>query len=263
MTIGEILRKAREEKGVSLAEVENETKIRRKYIAALESNDFDVLPGKIYVKGFLRNYARYLGLEGEALVKEFEDMFPQQEDPGLVVDSRTTTEFAKPARSRRGLVAVAAVLLVGALFYWWGAAGTVPGDDISGGGREQNMPAGEDRDAGDGSPGRNGAAPGDPNRDNGVGPGPVQRGINVVLEVTDKDCWMHVVVDNQNEFQGLVSPGNTKEFKGEDRVWLKLGDAGAVRVLVNGNDYGFLGERGRVVTRTFEAGENGGDTVGG
>jgi len=75
MTIGEKLRNAREENGITLAEVENETKIRRKYIIALENEDFDVLPGKVYVKGFLRNYARFLGVDGDDLVNEYEDLF--------------------------------------------------------------------------------------------------------------------------------------------------------------------------------------------
>ena len=50
MTVGEKLRSAREENGLTLTEVENETKIRRKYIVALENEDFDVLPGKVMLR---------------------------------------------------------------------------------------------------------------------------------------------------------------------------------------------------------------------
>jgi len=91
----------------------------------------------------------------------------------------------------------------------------------------------------------------------------VEQGVNTVLEVTGGDCWMHVIVDDQDAFKGLVKPGNIKRFHGEKFVWVKLGDAGTVRVVVNGDDYGFLGNRGEVVTRVFRAGEDEGNTVGG
>jgi len=248
------LRTAREEKGITLTEVETETKIRRKYILALENEEFDVLPGKVYVKGFIRNYARFLGVDGDALVKEYDELFHQPESPP-VPEKITPTNLEKPAKSRWGLLAVVAVLLIGFMFYWLGTSGTAPLDDLSGRDQEQNMPAGEDNgDVGEQTPAPEEQEPVAP------GPDPAQRGVNVELHVTDKDCWMQVVVDDSSAFEGLVGPGITKEFRGNDSVWLKLGDAGAVRVVVNGNDYGFLGELGQVVTKTFEAAEDGGNT---
>ncbi|HYF95463.1 MAG TPA: helix-turn-helix domain-containing protein [Symbiobacteriaceae bacterium] len=69
--IGRRLRAAREAKGLSLEVVEEETKIRRKYVEALESGQEAVLPGDAYLKGFLRTYGNYLGLDGPALVEEY------------------------------------------------------------------------------------------------------------------------------------------------------------------------------------------------
>ncbi|HWI64981.1 MAG TPA: helix-turn-helix transcriptional regulator, partial [Symbiobacteriaceae bacterium] len=69
--IGRRLRAAREAKGLSLEVVEEETKIRRKYVEALEAGQEDVLPGDAYTKGFLRTYGNYLGLDGTALVEEY------------------------------------------------------------------------------------------------------------------------------------------------------------------------------------------------
>lgn len=69
--IGRRLRAAREQKGLSLEVVEDETKIRRKYIEALEAGDEAELPGDAYLKGFLRTYGNYLGLDGPALVEEY------------------------------------------------------------------------------------------------------------------------------------------------------------------------------------------------
>ena len=65
------LRKAREAKGMELNEVEEITKIRSKYLKALEDEDYCVLPGGVYTVGFLRSYARFLDLDAESLVNTF------------------------------------------------------------------------------------------------------------------------------------------------------------------------------------------------
>ncbi len=256
MAVGEKLRTAREEKGISLAEVENETKIRRKYILAMENEEFDVLPGKAYVKGFIRNYARFLGADGDALVREYDDLYYQPESPPEnppVQEKTKPASLEKPSKSRLGLFVIVAVLLAGFMFYWLGTSAIGPADDLSRNGQEQNLP-GDNGAIGEQEPAGQEQEPVTP------GPDPAQRGVNVELHVTVKDCWMQVVVDNSKAFEGLVGPGITKEFRGNDSVWLKLGDAGAVRVVVNGNEYGFLGELGEVVTKTFEAAEDGGNT---
>jgi cytoskeletal protein RodZ len=66
--LGEVLRAAREAKGVDLARVERDTKIRERYLVALEAADYRDLPGSVYTKGFLRNYGTYLGLDPEYLI---------------------------------------------------------------------------------------------------------------------------------------------------------------------------------------------------
>ncbi|HET7521580.1 MAG TPA: RodZ domain-containing protein [Candidatus Limnocylindria bacterium] len=66
--LGEVLRTAREAKGVDLARVERDTKIRARYLTALETGDYAELPGAVYTKGFLRNYGSYLGLDVDYLI---------------------------------------------------------------------------------------------------------------------------------------------------------------------------------------------------
>ena len=66
--LGEVLRAAREAKGVDLPRVERETKIRERYLSALERGEYRELPGAVYTKGFLRNYGAYLGLDPEYLI---------------------------------------------------------------------------------------------------------------------------------------------------------------------------------------------------
>ena len=89
--IGSSLRTAREHQHLELAAVERETRIRSKYLQALEEERFDVLPGTAYVKGFLRTYADFLGLDGPRFVDEFNERFAPTDMP----------EAPPPVRIRR------------------------------------------------------------------------------------------------------------------------------------------------------------------
>ncbi len=71
--IGRRLKARREELGLTMDQVQAETKIRRRYLEALEAGKDEVIPGEVYVKGFLRFYANFLGLDGVGLVKEYND----------------------------------------------------------------------------------------------------------------------------------------------------------------------------------------------
>lgn len=70
--LGHILREARETKGLTLQEVQEETRINTRYLEALENGDYESLPTPVHVRGFLRNYARYLGLDPQPLLDRYE-----------------------------------------------------------------------------------------------------------------------------------------------------------------------------------------------
>jgi len=89
-TLGALLRERREAMGVSLAEVEVATRIRQKYLAAIESDEWHLLPGEVVGRGFLRNYAEYLGLESH----EINDRRRAMTDPGLIAALSTTSAGA-------------------------------------------------------------------------------------------------------------------------------------------------------------------------
>ncbi len=92
--IGTSLREARERRSLSYGQVEAETAIRTRYIRALEEEDFHILPGPTYTKGFLRAYAEYLGLDGQPFVDEFNS---RHHDPR---GSAEHTPIASQPRSR-------------------------------------------------------------------------------------------------------------------------------------------------------------------
>ncbi len=97
--IGNSLREARLRRGVEFAQVEQVTKIRVKYLQALEDEQFDVLPSEIYVKGFLRTYAEYLGLDGQLYVDEFNSAAAAGEE--FELRQRRATAAKRLQRNRR------------------------------------------------------------------------------------------------------------------------------------------------------------------
>src|SRR5213080_2171943 len=93
-SIGETLREARMRQHLDITDVEARTKIRAKYLRALENEDFGMLPGSTFVKSFLRTYAEFLGLDPHILVKEYR----VRHDPR---DESELTPFAQRPRGRR------------------------------------------------------------------------------------------------------------------------------------------------------------------
>jgi cytoskeletal protein RodZ len=98
--IGNSLREARMRRGVDFAQAELGTKIRGKYLRALEDEQFEVLPAQTYVKGFLRTYAEYLGLDGQLYVDEYNSRFVVGEDHETRVARRSAV---RPQRRNRRL----------------------------------------------------------------------------------------------------------------------------------------------------------------
>ncbi|GAB6274141.1 MAG: DUF4115 domain-containing protein [Peptococcaceae bacterium] len=255
MEIGHVLKRTRVEKNLSLAQAEEETKIRQKYLVALENENYDVIPGRVYAKGFLRNYARYLGLNAEEIIYYYEKQYPTKEgsseqvltpevrpDNGsLVLPQRKITKKKKrtvPAVTRTvTLITFGLFLILG--FIWLAHIEINKMDNtkfqpVSNQHQklpEKNLPAPPNDSLGE-------------QKDNA---GMLKEGVNLVLHVTDDRCWAEVIVDGQVKFTGELAANQIKTFHGQENVRVKLGNAGVVQVKINGRDLGFLGARGEVI----------------
>jgi cytoskeleton protein RodZ len=114
--IGNSLREARLRQGLDFPEVEQATKIRGKYLRALEDEQFDILPGQTYVKGFLRTYSEYLGLDGQLYVDEYNSRYiPGDEETPLRASSTSAAGRNPRVESSVVLVALAAIGILTAL----------------------------------------------------------------------------------------------------------------------------------------------------
>jgi cytoskeletal protein RodZ len=130
--IGAMLREARMRQRIDISEVESETKIRAKYLRALENEEWDLLPGPTYVKSFLRTYAEALGLDGKLLIEEYKlrherlsDVELQPIRPPGARDPRRR----RRAGSGRGWAVLAVVAVLLTSLYFLGQSGGDDGGD--------------------------------------------------------------------------------------------------------------------------------------
>jgi cytoskeletal protein RodZ len=126
--IGPSLREARLRQGIDIPDAEKATKIRAKYLRALETESFDVLPGQAYIKSFLRSYADYLDLDGQLFVDEYTSRFWVDEEPGPVRSRRIRIREHHHRRAERRMVvltvmgiAVVTALVIAAWNYGGGS----------------------------------------------------------------------------------------------------------------------------------------------
>jgi len=118
-SLGEQLRSARESKNISLEDVANDVKISKRYLKALEDGNYSEFPAQTYIKGFLSNYAKYLGLDPKAVLVQYSKLMLPQDDE---------TENSTPKRVQRRVATKRVALLVSILVFalcclvaimWW------------------------------------------------------------------------------------------------------------------------------------------------
>jgi cytoskeletal protein RodZ len=118
--IGGSLREARLKRNLSPADVQKAIRIRDRYLQALEEERWDLLPGDAYVKGFLRTYADYLGLDGNLYVEEYNSRFARPDEPAFIPErfAHTGARFGGAGFLRPLVVAGVVVAIVAGLAAW-------------------------------------------------------------------------------------------------------------------------------------------------
>jgi len=244
--LGDVLRTAREEKGVSLAQAEAATMIRRAYLQALEDDDYGVLPGAVYVKGFVRNYAIYLGLDPSHVLSIYHREHPDQSQQVIApatIKPRGTSQLVTG-----GTVASLLLVVVVSIFslYIYRQVQSF----------RQAQPAIE-ADASVPTPTPIPITPTTVASSSTVPAAapltatPVPSGAEVTAKIS-QDAWVQVQVDGHNSFEGVLKAGQSQTWKGQDDVFVWVGNAGGVSIVYNGKDMGPLGSTGEVVKKDFK-----------
>lgn len=238
--IGSSLREARIRQGLDLAEIESETKIRMKYLRAIEEERFDILPAETYVKGFLRSYADRLGLDGQLYVDEFNSRYAADEEPIL---SPRPGRRPRPSlvESHAVLIALAGIIAVTVLVIAaWRLGGSSPSKQTTLGALPPAAPPASLQPvlpvpSSDPEPGGEGSAA--PEADGAAGRQASRaKPVKLVLAAARGDCWVEVHVGSATGellYQGTIQKGQYERFEAR-RLFLELGAPGNLVVTLNG-----------------------------
>ena len=248
-TVGTILREARLAKRLSLADAEKGTSIRSRYLEALERDEYDKTPGEVFMKGMIRNYGNFLGLNGPELVQLYKagaagvakeavksagirevdkvKLNIQLKDPRDVGSG--TGRFELPHVNVRQCLAGVVVLLVlvggyfgipKAIDYFKHRPLTVASET-----QKVKQPA---------------------------KPAVVWDKVQVELEATG-DCWLEVQAEGKEIFAGILKAKDKKTFEAKEKLIVKYGNIGVVKVVFNGEPVDLQGQHGvQVKTYTLQ-----------
>jgi cytoskeleton protein RodZ len=244
------LRREREAREVTLAEISEVTKISRTYLEALEEERFDVLPAPVFAKGFLREYAKYVGLDPDEVVNSYLTALqagePEAEGADLAPSSRSAFEWKSGV-----LLALALVVLLGAIGFvgFWAE-------------RSQSQAVEAEAQAAAPAVPEPVAPPPAPAAQAVEAPPPLLEAPAAPLVVTidfTGDCWVEAAVDGRRRLSELHVQGESMQVDAEELVELTLGNPGAVRVEVNGEPYALPeyrpGQVARDIVIALEGGE--------
>jgi Helix-turn-helix domain/RodZ C-terminal domain len=233
LEIGHSLRTARGRRGLELAQVDADTHIRMRYLKALEDERFDLIPGAAYVRGFLRTYSNYLGLEADLFIEEYNARFaPPEEPPPLLVPLRRPGRFRRPA----AVAAVVAIALV-PLIAW----------KIDSGSEPKRAPFAANLIV----PTTH-AAPAPARPKVFVPPKRDARNAKLILAATRGPCWLSVHVGSSTGrllHEGTLAEGDSVRFVAR-RLWIRLGAPENLDAKLNGVFAALPGDTASVVVTT-------------
>jgi cytoskeleton protein RodZ len=207
--IGGSLAAARKGQRLTPTDVERLTCLRGKYLAALENDDFDALPGRVYARAFLRTYADALGLDADQFVDEFDARYPEQDDDPHVA-------VIRPRRARRVSPRAIVLLVVVA-----GVVGGAVWSSVSAPPKVAPIQA----------PASAVAAPKQPRAALSLPHAKPVRHPALVIRATTGRCWLLVRRGGSTGavlFEGTLEPGQSMRFI--PRVWVRLGAPGNVSI---------------------------------
>jgi cytoskeleton protein RodZ len=255
--LGEEFRSAREARGLSLSDVAERLHIRSVYLAAIEDEDWHVIGAPVYVRGFMRTYARFLGLDPEAAVTRFAAVVPAAGSPAAPpirpsaasnsADKRAEQASPSLAAILSIVVAAVVVLFVGYEFYQYRTASSPVAVPTAG---NSSIPSAAAKSSDAVTSAAEAAAA-------SLAAGPPASALSAAaaespkhglsLSVTETS-WLRVTVDGTLVLEGTLPAGSTKSFTGKVAD-LRVGNAGGVRIAVNGHALRPLGATGDVVER--------------
>jgi cytoskeletal protein RodZ len=247
-TLGEELRRRREARGISLTEISEETKISSRFLKAIESDNFSILPGGIFTRSFIRAYARAVELDEEEAITLYHEQIgtPQPAEPGPQVQAKAQAPVAPPPRraepityghTGRGISwstlivgVVIAVFIILIIFVVIRRVEQGSGDSVP---AETQQPVAK--------PASPAPQPEEPTPPQTQTP-QIQSGdqLMVRVEATTGDCWLKYIVDGGEASQLILKQGQSQDLPpAQNEVVLRYGNRETLKVTFNSREYTF------------------------
>ncbi|MGD8603797.1 MAG: DUF4115 domain-containing protein [Anaerolineales bacterium] len=266
--IGKTLREARETLGLTLEEVERVTRIRTYHLEALEEGNFEELPSPVQVRGFLHNYAEFLGLDTDQILLRYAEGLQQKhrtrpagtlEQPGtrptVQVRSRRPRWLTSDLFISAGIVLAVLVVIV------WGGSRLLGLASASGEAAQQtasflpptvtSSPAPQQTQ----EPALAASLPASTPitaDDTAIPTPPLQLGTGVNIRViATQRSFVVVAVDGEEVFRDRMEPGDIQDYSGGESVSVTTANGAGIRVFYNGEDQGVMGSVGEIVIRVW------------
>ena len=257
-SVGTILREARLAKGITVEDVEAATNIRSTFITYLENEEYDKTPGEFFVKGAIRTYGNFLGLDGLKLVETYKasaggKALHEVESQGIREAHNVTMKLQLKEKRDIGSgtgklelpdlpwkqigMGTVALALLGVLYF------VVPAAidwSKSLGDKTAQVTASITSSVTNSLPSK------DKDMAEKAQPAPIYDKLLLELEATDK-CWLEVDGDGKRLAEIMLYPGDKKTYEAKEKLIVKYGSVGAVKILVNGKDMTAVGEKGVAV----------------
>jgi cytoskeletal protein RodZ len=264
-SLGIWLRRTREARQLDLQDAEQALRIRRRYLQALEVGDFEALPGPIQARGFLRNYARYLGLPVEDVLARYDaeveghpvqprismrvpDRVPRTGERTWAPPPPTIEEEVREVRANSS-GSLLRILLGALIFFGLVAVGSLAWLQFEAGRATPAPPitpkTGVAEEAGVTSPTATPTVISTPSFP--VSP----EGVVRVRLVPRSHAWISISADSQVVFQGVAETSQVLEAEADEMLIVSTGNGGAFDLTINGTDWGVLGDQGQVVRRAW------------
>jgi cytoskeleton protein RodZ len=280
---GDKLRREREMRGVTLEEIAESTKIGTRSLRALEQEDFEKLPGGIFNKGFVRAYSRFLGLDEEQTVADFDLAWSEHESARGPVQELVADEKLEPERSTSKLLLAVLMVAIAVAAAWYALQGfrrarTARNQEPAPSGSQQvsaaqpsspsppsvSPAAGQSSDAApsaavtNGAPenreplsNSNSAAASDESGKASVGK-PTESSAPIRLQVFAREAsWLSIIADGKYVSQGVLNAQKSRTIHAQKEVRLTVGNAGGVEVSFNGQAVDIGGEPNQVKELKF------------
>lgn len=231
-TLGQYLREAREAMGIDLREAAQQTRISVNYLKALEEEDFSKLPGEVFVRGFLKNYGRFLRLEESEVIKRYADLKPQTlTPPAPPAEGEKATVISEQGKAKKAKEAPiepfvwgAAIFILLVVFLFT----SLPANKHTGSSSVTvSAPTGTLQS---------------------VEQFQARRPDKLYLEVIAlEDTWLLVRTDTSPQKKAVLKKGENLIWSADGMFLLSYSDVSAVRLLLNGVELAVTGKKGTVI----------------